>query len=167
MTDAAADAAINRPGGTQPIVIDVIVFDTQATNPVPTLRLLFPPPSQPPPCTRDYIPLCSCGSRVQSPETRRPSHTISLYFPNDLITDFVGSDYFVFPVPVGSTSLYPAQLPDPAFWLCDKMRATTFTGVSQCGDNSDVDVPCGPREMSNAPNPDIMLNEHLNSPLLV
>ena len=126
----AASAAVNQQR-TQPTIVDVIVFDSFWRNIPRPPSSLSATPRAPPPCTADY----SCG-----PSRRDDLRASPLYFPNDLITDFVSSSYFLFSIPsrvdphLTSTQ---SPLPTPGWFFC-KVGTTTFLELRRCEDRRHI-----------------------------
>jgi len=93
----AASAAVLNQRRARP----TIVFDTLWRNrPRPYPRVPSPsPPFHPATLHPDHVPLCGRGPGRASRGTRpRLSAAISLYFPDDIITDFLCSNYFLFQI---------------------------------------------------------------------
>jgi len=95
--NAAAAAAVNQRR-TQPTIVAVIIFDSLWRNRPrpPCLDPHFLPSHHLAPSTTSY---CGAADHARCPRRLHGLPTIPLYFPNDLITDFVCSNYFLFRIP--------------------------------------------------------------------
>ena len=119
-TAASAAAAVNQRR-TRPTIALTSSSSTltDATDPPRPYPHTLPPP---PGCiaphrTSDHLLLCSCGPRLPSPETRRPSSRYFSIFPQRLNYRFCVEQYFLIPIPSGVDRTLSPKLS----WFCDEV----------------------------------------------